>query len=73
MLNEALVTQLRIKEEVQKEEVKINNRLIKNLKLVENEFACALENATSEEDKEQILIYSPPPHLKHTSYPYLSP
>ena len=58
MLNKALVTQQRIKEEVQKEEVKINNRLLKNLKLVENEFACALENATSEEDKERILNYN---------------
>jgi len=55
LLNEALVNQLRIQEEVQKEEVKINSRLLKNLRDVENVFACALEDATSEKEKERIL------------------
>lgn len=49
--NEAKATQRKIKDDISREEQIIHNRLTTNIRNIENQFACALEDSVTEEDK----------------------
>ena len=53
--NEAKATQAKIKDDISHEEHIIEKRLTENIMHIENQFACALEDSTYEEDTKTYL------------------